>query len=226
MEGTAVFREGTTGNIVLDSVTRRPLRSWMKPTQLAQGTGLHPSKFVLGPLVLSKRPAVFTCSQNFLFVHYCTIFQMHDYSSIYQLWYKKKPLMLRRPRSSWGFDALLKCTSVVVLKVEKALYIHSPHQQSLPARDSNSQPFNYKSNSLTIRPRLPHNDVNLHYFYPTQLTTAFRLYIYCQYVCFVGIEPTTFCAANAMLYHWALPFIPYLHHSSTLNSMSITNLKY
>ncbi len=26
--------------------------------------------------------------------------------------------MLRRPGSSWGFNALLKCTSVVVLKVE------------------------------------------------------------------------------------------------------------
>ncbi len=26
---------------------------------------------------------------------------------------------------------------------------------------------------------------------------------FCQYVCSLGIEPTTFCAANAMLYHWA-----------------------
>ncbi len=24
-----------------------------------------------------------------------------------------------------------------------------------------------------------------------------------QYVCSLGIEPTTFCTANAMLYHWA-----------------------
>ncbi len=62
--------------------------------------------------------------------------------------------MLRRPGSSWGFGALLKGTSVVVLKVERALYIHSPHLQFLPARDSNSQPFDYESNSLTIRPRL------------------------------------------------------------------------
>ncbi len=33
-----------------------------------------------------------------------------------------------------------------------------------------------------------------------------RLYIlfyFFQYVCSLGIEPTTFCAANAMLYHWA-----------------------
>ncbi len=32
-------------------------------------------------------------------------------------------------------------------------------------------------------------------FYPKQL------YIFFQYVCSLGIEPTTFCAANAMLYH-------------------------
>ncbi len=40
-------------------------------------------------------------------------------------------------------------------------------------------------------------------FYPKRLTTAFRLNIFNQYVCSLGIEPTTFCAANAMLYHWA-----------------------
>ncbi len=66
--------------------------------------------------------------------------------------------MLRRPGSSWGFGALLKGTSVVVLKVERALYIHSPHLQSLPARDSNSQPLDYKSDSLIIRPRLPRRE--------------------------------------------------------------------
>ncbi len=49
---------------------------------------------------------------------------------------------------------MLKGTSVVVLKsVERALYIHSP--QFLLARDSNSQPLDYESDSLTIRPRLP-----------------------------------------------------------------------
>ncbi len=36
-------------------------------------------------------------------------------------------------------------------------------------------------------------------FYPKRLTIAFRLYIMCS----LGIEPTTFCAADAMLYHWA-----------------------
>ncbi len=66
-----------------------------------------------------------------------------------------QPFMLRRPGSSWGFGALLKGTSVVVLKEERALDIHSPHLQFLPARDSNSQPLDYKSDSLTIRPQLP-----------------------------------------------------------------------
>ncbi len=33
--------------------------------------------------------------------------------------------------------------------------------------------------------------------------SAFRLYMFYHYVCSLGIEPTTFCAANAMLYHWA-----------------------
>ncbi len=28
-------------------------------------------------------------------------------------------------------------------------------------------------------------------------------YTFHQYVCSLGIEPTTLCAANAMLYHWA-----------------------
>ncbi len=59
-----------------------------------------------------------------------------------------QPFMLRRPGSSWGFSALLKGTSVMVLRVERALYIHSPHLQFLPARDSNSQPFDYESDSL------------------------------------------------------------------------------
>ncbi len=40
----------------------------------------------------------------------------------------------------------------MVLRVERALNIHSPHLQFLPARDSNSQPLDYESDSLTIRP--------------------------------------------------------------------------
>ncbi len=44
-------------------------------------------------------------------------------------------------------------------------------------------------------------------FYPKRLT------VHSGYICFVsvcslGIEPTTFCAANAMLYHWATGTCP------------------
>ncbi len=36
--------------------------------------------------------------------------------------------------------------------------VHSlPHLKFLPTQDSNSQPFTYESDSLTNRPRLPHN---------------------------------------------------------------------
>ncbi len=63
-----------------------------------------------------------------------------------------QPFMLRRPGSSPG--SILN-TSVVVLRIERVLYIHSPHRQFLPARDSNSQPLDYESDSLTIRPRIP-----------------------------------------------------------------------
>ncbi len=34
-------------------------------------------------------------------------------------------------------------------------------------------------------------------------SSAFRLYMFYQYVCSWGIEPTTVCAANTMLHHWA-----------------------
>ncbi len=59
---------------------------------------------------------------------------------------------------SWGFGALLKgLTSVVVLRVERVLVIHSP-PPTLPCWtwDSNPWPSNYKSNSLYIRPQLPY----------------------------------------------------------------------
>ncbi len=48
--------------------------------------------------------------------------------------------MLRRPGSSWGFSALLKgLTSVMVLKVERALVIHST-DNSCRTWDSNPRP--------------------------------------------------------------------------------------
>ncbi len=45
---------------------------------------------------------------------------------------------------------VLKGTSVMVLRAERALDIHAPHLQFLPARDSNSQPFDDEFDSLTI----------------------------------------------------------------------------
>ncbi len=42
--------------------------------------------------------------------------------------------LLQQPGSNWGFGALLKDTPVMVLRVERALVNHSPHQQSLPDR--------------------------------------------------------------------------------------------
>ncbi len=40
-------------------------------------------------------------------------------------------------------------------------------------------------------------------FYPKRLTVHSGYTFFSQYVCSLGIEPTTFCADNTMLYHWA-----------------------
>ncbi len=103
------------------------------------------------------RPSMVTHTRNL-----CSAFnpsKVHTHSSEHTQWTHTRssgqPFMLRRPGSSWGFGALLKGTSVMVLRVERALYIHSPHLQFLLSRDSNSQPFDYVSDSLTIWPQLP-----------------------------------------------------------------------
>ncbi len=55
-----------------------------------------------------------------------------------------------------GFGALLKgLTSDVVLKVERALLFTPPTDNSCRTWDLNPQPSGYKSDSLSIRPRLP-----------------------------------------------------------------------
>ncbi len=97
-----------------------------------------------------------------------------------------QPFMLRRPGSSWGFGALLKGNSVMVLRVERALYIHS---QFLPAWDSNSQPLGYESTSLTIRPRLP--------------TWKCLVHIGRKRVCFYRwfVQPTHLCVAHSELHN-------------------------
>ncbi len=40
-------------------------------------------------------------------------------------------------------------------------------------------------------------------FYPKRLTVHPGYTLFDHYACSLGIEPTTFCTANAMLYHWA-----------------------
>ncbi len=59
------------------------------------------------------------------------------------------------PGEQLGVRCLAQGHLIVVLKVERER-IHSPHRQSLPDQDSNSQPFDYESKSLTITPQLPH----------------------------------------------------------------------
>ncbi len=39
-------------------------------------------------------------------------------------------------------------------------------------------------------------------FIQSDLQSGYAFFFY-QYVCSLGIEPTTFCIANAMFYHWA-----------------------
>ncbi len=100
------------------------------------------------------RPSMVTYTQNS-----CSAFnpsKVHTHSSEYThrehapgIHYRSSGQpMLRHPGSIWGFGALLKGISVVVLRVERALYIHSPHLQFLPAWDSNLLPLDYKSDLL------------------------------------------------------------------------------
>ncbi len=44
--------------------------------------------------------------------------------------------------------------------------------------------------------------IYIYAFYPKRLTVhSGYTFFFCLHVCSLGIEPTTFCAANAMLYH-------------------------
>ncbi len=40
-------------------------------------------------------------------------------------------------------------------------------------------------------------------FIQSDLQSILAIHLFYQYVCSLGIEPTTCCAADAMLYHWA-----------------------
>ncbi len=51
------------------------------------------------------------------------------------------PMLVHTHGEQLGVQCLAQGNLVVVLTVERVLYIHSPHLQFLPDRDSNSQPF-------------------------------------------------------------------------------------
>ncbi len=70
---------------------------------------------------------------------------------------------LRHWGSIWGFGAVFKCTSVVFWLWRELCTFTAPQLQFLPVQDSNSQTFDYESNSLTIRPRLPYNKEKIFY---------------------------------------------------------------
>ncbi len=64
---------------------------------------------------------------------------------------------------TWGaFGGSVSCSRAtqsywieLILKLERVLYIHSSTYNPCWTWDSNSQPLDYESDSLTIRPRLP-----------------------------------------------------------------------
>ncbi len=55
----------------------------------------------------------------------------------------------------------------------------------------------------TVKTDILWNITFIRRFYPKQLTVYSGYTFFSQYARFLGFEPTTFCAADAMLYHWA-----------------------
>ncbi len=57
------------------------------------------------------------------------------------------------------------------IEAERVLDIHSPHLQSLPDRDSNSQPFKYESDSLPLSHDFSQNYLFFSAFNPSKVNT-------------------------------------------------------
>ncbi len=102
--------------------------------------------------------------------------------------------------------ALLRCP---LLDWEWIAYIRLMH------RTERSVLWRFGANTCTVPP-LIHIHIYIHIctftftfmhladaFIQSDLQCIQDIYFFYQYVCSLGIEPTTFCAANAMLYHWA-----------------------
>ncbi len=98
------------------------------------------------------RLRLFYLSHTQLYREYITSSEMYSLYLTHPKWTHPEQwaAMLQRPGSSWGFGALLKDTSVVVLEEDTP-----PTNNPCRTWDSNPQPSAYKSDSLSIRPRLP-----------------------------------------------------------------------
>ncbi len=69
--------------------------------------------------------------------------------------------MLQRPGSSWGSVPCSRAPQSWYWRWRECWTFTPPHLQFLQAQDSNKQPLDYESNSLTIRPWLLMSIVNL-----------------------------------------------------------------
>ncbi len=109
-----------------------------------------------------------------------------------------------------------KCVEDVVLTKTIRIYpnqkpwINSNVRAALSARTSAFKSGNFddrKQASYDLRKSIKaaKRQYNIYafsrHFYPKRLTVHSGYRFFYQYVCSLGIEPTTFCAANAMLYH-------------------------
>ncbi len=99
-----------------------------------------------------------------------------------------RPVQVPRPKrrwdSSWGCRDIIECLFLII-RTSPARWLISLKRKHPTRSSGRSCAFLSKATY-----------------------TAFKLYIFCQYVCSLGIEPTTFCAANAILYHWATGTFP------------------
>ncbi len=98
------------------------------------------------------QPSMVTHTRNV-----CSIQGGHTHSSEHTHPEQWAAIYAAAPGEHLGARCLDQGHLIVELRVERVLYIHSIHLQFLPARDSNQQPFDYESNTLTIRPQLPHD---------------------------------------------------------------------
>ncbi len=83
-----------------------------------------------------------------------------------------QPFMLRCPGSSWGFGALLKGTSVVVLKVEESTVDSFPPPTIPAVPGTRTRSLWVTSPTLTIRPRLPQNMASIRIWWPVPILAS------------------------------------------------------